>query len=90
MKSPILTSVVLLIFIINAFSQVEDKTITKIHGKYFLEGQLKTRNEIKIILANSPSSADELHKYIVTKKVGGITLAGGSLIAVAGMTLGMV
>ena len=90
MKKNTLTIVLFLFFISSTYSQTGDKTITYDKGKYYQYGQIIKRSDIKYILASDSASASEYHKYRVTKKVGGITLAGGSLIALAGMTLGMV
>jgi hypothetical protein len=84
MKNPILTIVMFLVFILNTYSQAEDKTITSKEGKYNMDGQVKTRSEIKYILANNPASALEFHKYRVTNQAGVTTLVVGAVMGCAG------
>jgi hypothetical protein len=87
MKNPILTIVIVLVLVMNSYSQGKDSTITRItfqDGKYYQGGQIKTRSEIKTILANNSASAPEYHKFKTNNTIGFITLAGGGLIAGTG------
>ena len=84
MKNPLLTIVMFLVFVINAFSQVEDKTITQKDKLYYQDGQIKTRAEIISILEHNPASASEYHKYTVTRNAGLLITSSGALIALIG------
>lgn len=84
MKNPILIIFAFLALIVNAYSQAEDKTITHNEGKYKLDGQDKSRYEIKYVLENNPASAIEYHKYKVTNQVGVTTLVVGIVMGSAG------
>jgi hypothetical protein len=84
MKNLILIIVSFIIFIVNGYSQAKNDSIKYYSGKYTLNGQMKTRSEIKYFLENNPASALEYHKYRVTNQAGVTTLVVGAIMGSAG------
>jgi hypothetical protein len=87
MKNSIVTIVLIVGFILNVYSQEQNDSIKYHSGKYTLNGQLKTKSEIKLLLAQNPASASEFQKYKSTKALGWTTFASGYVLAGIGMVI---
>ena len=86
MKNLILT-VGMSLFLISAYSQEVDSTITIIKKKqYFQNDQKLTATQLSTILSNNAASASEYKKSNIKTIIGaGCLLAGASIIAVAAL-----
>ena len=86
MKNLILT-VVMSLFLISAYSQEVDSTITIIKKKqYYQNDQKLTGAQLSTILSNNPSSSSEYKKSTKKTFIGlGFMLVGTSIVAVASL-----
>jgi hypothetical protein len=84
MKKLTLLFGILMIFVLSAYSQSEDKTITLKKKNYYQSGQKLNGKQLKTILSTNPASSSEYEKYRVNNSVGTPLLIGGSICALAG------
>lgn len=84
MKNLILSIGLLLTFILSAYSQKADSTITLTKKKFYQNSEIKTAKQVQTILANNPVSAPEYQKYKSNIRIATPLFIGGTVIVLVG------
>ncbi|MCX6237286.1 MAG: hypothetical protein NTY07_06960 [Bacteroidia bacterium] len=84
MKNLILSMFIILIFVLNAFPQSGDQTITRKKKIYYQNDKVLTRSQLKTVLANNPASLAAYQKFKTNNRLVNPFLIAGSAVAIAG------
>ena len=79
MKKLILSVFMIMVVMLNAYSQTGDKTITLKKRKYYQNDQVISGSQFKTILANNPASAMEFKKMKTNATIGSVFFGLGTV-----------
>lgn len=89
MKTFFLSLSLIMTFMITAYSQSADSTLTLKKKQFYQNGQVKTYPQLKAILENNPASAPEYQKSKANSRIGTPIMAVGTIACLAGAAIGL-
>lgn len=89
MKTIFLSLGLMLIFLVNAYSQAGDKKITLEKKRYVQSGQKLNNKQLKSILETNPASQFEYHAFKQNMAVANVLAVAGSVLILSGTAINL-
>jgi len=89
MKKVMLSIIILIGFLFNAYSQAGDSTISMMRKKVYQNGQTISNAKLKSILKSNPASTQQFKKYQTNSAIGTTLLVAGTASVLVGAVINL-